>query len=74
MIPELGVRLFFTRRRTADVSGRGSSRWGNFGGKTNIIIDENTKQTIKGILGSFTLIDLDQRWVKGFLESSGVIH
>lgn len=46
----------------------------NLGGKTNIIIDENTKQTIKGILGSFALIDPDQWWVKGLLEPSGVIH
>lgn len=44
------------------------------GYKTNIIIDENTKQTIKGILGSFTFIDRHWRWVKGLLESSGVIH
>lgn len=34
----------------------------------------NTKQTIKGILGSFTLIDQHWRWVKGPLESGGVIH
>lgn len=54
--------------------GRGSRRWGNLGGKTNIIIDENTKPTIKGILGSFTPIDLDQQRVKGLLESSGVTH
>lgn len=50
--------------------GRGS----NLGGKANIIIDENTKQTIKGILGSFTLIDRRWRWVKGLLEYGGVIH
>lgn len=50
-----------------------SSRGGNLGGKTNII-DENTKQTIKGILGSFTLIDWHWRWVKGPLEAGGVIH
>lgn len=47
---------------------------GNSGGKANIIIDENTKRTIKGILGSFTLIDRHWRWVKGLLESGGVIH
>lgn len=47
---------------------------GNLGGKANIIIDEKTKQTIKGILGSFTLIDLHWRWVKGLLESGGMIH
>lgn len=34
----------------------------------------NTKQTIKGILGSFTLIDRHWRWVKGPLEPGGVIH
>lgn len=64
----------FSLHRTADVGGRSSSRWVNLGGETNIISDANTKQTIKGILGSFTLIDLDQRSVKGPLESSGVIH
>ena len=35
---------------------------------TNAMSDENTKQTIKGILGSFTFIDLDQCWVKGLFR------
>lgn len=58
------------RAGAAEREGESSKK----GYKTNIIIDENTKQMIKGILGSFTLIDWHWRWVKGLLESSGVIH
>lgn len=47
---------------------------GKLGGWANIAIDGNTKQAIKGILGSFTLIDHRWRWVKGLSESGGVIH
>lgn len=50
-----------------------SRRW-NLRGKTNIIIDEIPKQMIKGIHGSFTLIDWGLGWVKGLLECGGVIH
>lgn len=35
---------------------------------------QTPNKMIKGILGSFTPIDQDQRWVKGLLESSGVTH
>lgn len=60
------VQLIRAAERVRESSRRGY--------KTNIIIDENTKQTIKGILASFTLIDRHWRWVKGLLESGGVIH
>lgn len=59
MKPKLWVRIYVMRAGTAE-----SKRAADGGNKTNIIIDESRKkQTIKGILASFTLIDRRQRWV-----------
>lgn len=42
--------------------------------KQTSLLMQTPNKMIKGILGSFTPIDQDQRWVKGLLESSGVTH
>lgn len=49
----------------------GEATWG---GGANTAIDGKTKETIKGILASFALIDHRWRWVKGLLESGGVFR
>lgn len=49
---------------------RAATSWG----WANTAIDGKTKETIKGILASFALIDHRWRWVKGLSESGGVFH